>query len=145
MQMVPQLRERLKNVNADRAILRAAHYFAENRRVADEVSALQTDDLNAFFRLVIESGRSSFCYLQNIFATPDRQELSLALMLAESKLHKDGAWRVHGGGFAGTTLNFVPKRSLDSFVKEMEAVFGAHSCNVLDIRPVGPACIRLGL
>ena len=145
MQMVPQLRERLKNVNADRAILRAAHYFAENRRVADEVSALQADDLNAFLRLVIESGRSSFCYLQNIFATPDRQELSLALMLAESKLHKDGAWRVHGGGFAGTTLNFVPKRSLDSFVKEMEAVFGAHSCNVLDIRPVGPACIRLGL
>ena len=58
--------------------------------------------LNAFFRLVIESGRSSFCYLQNIFATPDRQELSLALMLAESKLHKDGAWRVHGGGFAGS-------------------------------------------
>ena len=66
-------------------------------------------------------------------------------MLAESKLREDGAWRVHGGGFAGTTLNFVPKRGLDSFVKEMEAVFGAHSCNVLDIRPVGPACIRLGL
>ena len=145
MQTLPQLRERLKDVNADRAILRAAHYFAENRRVADEVSALQADDLRAFFRLVIESGRSSFCYLQNIFATPDRQELSLALMLAESKLREDGAWRVHGGGFAGTTLNFVPKRGLDSFVKEMEAVFGAHSCNVLDIRPVGPACIRLGL
>ena len=93
---------------------------------------------------MIESGRSSFCYLQNIFATPDRQELSLALMLAESKLLENGAWRVHGGGFAGTTLNFVPKRRLESFVREMEAVFGAHSCNVLDIRPVGPACIMLG-
>ena len=144
MQSLPQLRERLKGRCGDRAVLRAAHYFAENRRVADEVAALTGDDLNTFFRLVIESGRSSFCYLQNIFAMPERQELSLALMLAETKLRGDGAWRVHGGGFAGTTLNFVPQKHLDSFVKEMEAVFGAHSCNVLDIRPVGPACIRLG-
>ena len=64
-------------------------------------------------------------------------------MLGEQKLRCDGAWRVHGGGFAGTTLNFVPQKRLDSFVAEMEAVFGAHSCNILDIRPVGPACIRL--
>ena len=51
---------------------------------------------------------------------------------------------MHGGGFAGTTLNFVPLRHLDVFIKDMEAVFGAHSCNVLAIRPVGPACIKLG-
>ena len=143
MQSLPQLREKLKGRNADRAILRAAHYFCENRRVADELSALQHDDLNEFLRLVNESGRSSFCYLQNIFATPEHQELSLALMLSEQKLSGKGAWRVHGGGFAGTTLNFVPKKQLDSYVREMEAVFGAHSCNVLDIRPVGPACITL--
>lgn len=144
MQALPQLRSQLKTPYADRAILRAAHYFAENRRVADEVAALQNDDLREFFRLVVESGRSSYCYLQNIFPTPARQELSLALMLGESKLQEDGAWRVHGGGFAGTTLNFVPLRHLDVFIKDMEAVFGAHSCNVLAIRPVGPACIKLG-
>ncbi len=145
MQALPLIRERLQGQHADRAIMRAAHYFAENRRVADEVAALKRDDLPDFLRLVIQSGRSSFCYLQNIFATTENQELSLALMLAESKLSAvGGAWRVHGGGFAGTTLNFVPKKHLNGFVRDMEAVFGAHSCNVLDIRPVGPACIVLG-
>ena len=144
MQALPQLRAQLKTPYADRAILRASHYFAENRRVVGEVAALQNDDLREFFRLVVESGRSSYCYLQNIFPTPARQELSLALMMGESKLREDGAWRVHGGGFAGTTLNFVPLRHLDVFIKDMEAVFGPHSCNVLAIRPVGPACIKLG-
>ena len=141
---LPRVRQQLKDQNADRAIMRAAHYFAENRRVSDLVCALQRDDMPAFLNLIIESGRSSFEYLQNIFATPDRQELSLALMLAQTKLHNSGAWRVHGGGFAGTTLNFVPNAMLDSFVKEMEQVFGQHSCNVLAIRPEGPACIKLG-
>ena len=97
-----------------------------------------------FLRLIIESGRSSYDYLQNVYPTPDREELSLALMLAETHLSGCGAWRVHGGGFAGTTLNFVPQRKLVGFVKDMEAVFGAHCCTVLDIRPVGPACVKLG-
>jgi len=141
---LPKIRQQLKGKNADRAIMRAAHYFAENRRVAELVCALKRNCMPDFLRLIIESGRSSFQYLQNIFATADRQELSLALMLAESKLSGVGAWRVHGGGFAGTTLNFVPADMLDSFVKEMETVFGQHSCNVLSIRPVGPACIVLG-
>jgi len=143
MEAIPQLREKLGIAHADRAVMRAAHYFAENRRVTDQVAALKNDDLGEFFRLIIESGRSSYCYLQNIFAKSDRQELSLGLMLGEQKLSGIGAWRVHGGGFAGTTLNFVPIKNLDSFVSEMEAVFGEHSCNIIDIRPVGPACIRL--
>ncbi|MBQ7867214.1 MAG: galactokinase [Clostridia bacterium] len=143
VQAIPRLREELKDQHADRAILRAAHYFAENRRATDEVAALKKDDIQEFFRLVIESGRSSFCYLQNIFPNADCQELSLALMLGEQQLAGDGAWRVHGGGFAGTTLNFVPQKHLNTFVQSMEAVFGAHSCNILDIRPVGPACIKL--
>ncbi len=143
LQAIPQLREALKGQNADRAILRAAHYFAENRRVAEEVDALQSDDLPSFLRLIIESGRSSYCYLQNVFSSANRQELALALMLGENLLCRDGAWRVHGGGFAGTTLNFVPLKRMDGFVHEMEAVFGAHSCDILDIRPVGPYCLRL--
>ena len=144
VQAIPQLRKKLGIPHADRAIMRAAHYFAENRRVAEQAAALLRDDLEEFFQLIIESGRSSYCYLQNIFARTENQELSLALMLGEQMLGKDGAWRVHGGGFAGTTLNFVPQKKLESFVRDMEAVFGAHSCNILDIRPIGPACIKLG-
>ena len=143
IQAIPQLREKLGFAHADRAIMRAGHYFAENRRVAEQVAALKNDDLQEFFRLIIESGRSSYCYLQNVFATSERQELALGLMLSEQKLTGMGAWRVHGGGFAGTTLNFVPHKKLDAFVSDMEAVFGVHCCNILDIRPIGPACIKL--
>ena len=141
---LPVVREKLDVPNVDRALLRATHFFDENRRVSDQVTALQEDNLEDFLRLVIESGRSSYCYLQNLFASPQHQELCLALMLAERRLAGKGAWRVHGGGFAGTTLNFVPTKELNSFVKEMESVFGQHCCNVLDIRPEGPACIKLG-
>lgn len=143
MQSVPMLREKLEGKNPDRAILRASHYFSENRRAEEEFEALQQDNLAEFLRLVIESGNSSFMYLQNVFSKPTGQELSLALMLAASKLRGKGAWRVHGGGFAGTTLNFVPQKELSGFVREMEAVFGARSCNVLDIRPEGAAYFDL--
>ncbi|NLO84871.1 MAG: galactokinase [Clostridiales bacterium] len=143
-QSLPAVREELKGqVNADRAIMRASHYFEENHRVAEEFAALKEDDISAFLSLIIQSGRSSFCYLQNVFASPKEQQLSLALMLAEHTLRGKGAWRVHGGGFAGTTLNFVPHKELESFVRDMDAVFGAHSCQVLSIRPIGPACVHL--
>ncbi len=143
MQSIPTLRQELKCDNPDRAILRAAHFFAENQRVTEELEALQKDDLQGFLSKVIQSGFSSFMYLQNIAAKSIGQELALALMLAENKLTGIGAWRVHGGGFAGTTLNFVPQKELDGFVKDMKAVFGAHSCNVLDIRPEGAAYLDL--
>ncbi len=143
LQSIPMLREKLAGENADRAILRAAHYFAENKRVEDELEALKQDRLEEFLRLVVHSGNSSSMYLQNIFSKPSAQELALALMLAASKLEGRGAWRVHGGGFAGTTLNFVPQKELAGFVRDMEAVFGHHSCNVLDIRPEGAAYFDL--
>ena len=140
---VPMIREALQDKNPDRSILRAAHYFAENKRVDAEVEALKQNDLEMFLTLVNQSGISSFTLLQNVFSKPDRQELSLALMLAESKLRGKGAWRVHGGGFAGTTLNFVPQNDLQAFVRDMEAVFGERCCNVLDIRPEGAAYVAL--
>ncbi|NLV57263.1 MAG: galactokinase [Clostridiales bacterium] len=142
-QLIPKLRHELKCEHPDRAILRAAHFFEENCRVMDQVEALQRDDLPAFLEKVIESGRSSFMYLQNIVSASAGQELALALMMAEKKLRGKGAWRIHGGGFAGTTLNFVPGSELEEFVKDMESAFGAHSCNVLDIRPVGAAYLNL--
>jgi len=143
MQSIPLLRERLKDHGAERAIMRAAHYFAENKRVEEELEALQNDDLPSFLRSVIESGNSSYMYLQNICSKVGGQELALALMFAERKLRGKGAWRVHGGGFAGTTLNFVPHQELEGFLQGMEAIFGEHSCCVLDIRPDGAAYLDL--
>lgn len=143
MQNLSMVRERLGKGKGDRAILRAAHFFEENRRVADMADALVNDHLPVFLQKVIESGQSSAMYLQNIFATSEGEEIALALMMADQKLRGKGAWRVHGGGFAGTTLNFVPQAELDGFVKEMSAVFGEYSCQVLDIRPEGAAVIDL--
>ena len=137
------IREKLGADKADRAILRAAHYFDENARVTDMADALQADNLPLFLQDVIESGQSSAMYLQNIFASNQSEEVALALMLADRKLKGKGAWRVHGGGFAGTTLNFVPQKELDGFVKDMNAVFGEYCCEVLDIRPEGAAVIDL--
>lgn len=140
---LPDVRSRLTVQNPERALLRAAHFFAENERVLRQFEALQQDDLPLFLQLVIESGRSSLCYLQNIFASPAHQELGLALMLSERLLKGKGAWRVHGGGFAGTTLNFVPTGDVPQFIAEMEKVFGQGSCNLLRVRPEGPHAVRL--
>jgi galactokinase len=143
LQNIPMIREKLGAGRGDRAILRAAHYFEENRRVDEMADALRADDLPRFFANVVESGRSSAMYLQNVFADGGTREVALALMLAEKKLEGKGAWRVHGGGFAGTTLSFVPLSDLVSFVKDMNAVFGENSCQPLDIRPEGAAVVDL--
>ena len=139
LQAIPELRGKV----SDRALLRSLHFFDENDRVVRQVESLERDDLGAFFWEIVCSGRSSYMYLQNVYARPEDQSLSLALALAENMLLNRGGWRIHGGGFAGTTLNFVPQRELSAFIDAMEAVFGPHSCHVLDIRPEGAAVIRL--
>ncbi len=133
---IPTLRETV----GDRAILRALHFYAENRRVAAQKSALKAGDLVSFFNGVIASGRSSFCYLQNVYTCKNLSEqgLSLALCLAEQALSgKTAAWRVHGGGFAGTIQAFVPASEVESFRATMDAALGKGRCMVLRIRPVG--------
>ena len=133
---IPALRETL----GDRAIMRALHFFAENRRVALQKAALSEGDLDRFFENVIASGRSSFCYLQNVYTSKNltEQGLSLALCLAERVLGgKKAAWRVHGGGFAGTIQAFVPTEDVETFRTTMDAAFGEGRCMVLRIRPVG--------
>ncbi len=142
-QNIPMLRKTLPLAYRDRALLRAQHFYEENERVERLVQALRQDDLPAFLEGINASGQSSMMYLQNIYATPDRQEITLALMIAQQLLAGKGAWRIHGGGFAGTTLNFVPTAMLADFVSEMESVFGQGSATVLDIRPEGASVIRL--
>ena len=107
------------------------------------MAALKEDRIEDFFRLIRESGRSSWMYLQNIYADNGDQSLSLALCMAEEMLRGTGAWRIHGGGFAGTTLNFVPLEMVDTFVETMDRTFGKGACSVLNIRPVGVARIDL--
>lgn len=133
----------LRGKVSDRAIMRAMHFFAENKRVEKQVAALERDDVPAFFREIIASGRSSFMYLQNVYARVNDQSLSLALAMAEDMLGTDGAWRIHGGGFAGTTLNFVPNDQLKDFIACMESAFGDRCCHVLNIRPVGAAVLKI--
>lgn len=129
----------LRNRFGDRAVLRAIHFFDENERVDKLVHALKTGDFAAFLGSVKESGDSSFKYLQNIYANSDvpHQCLSIALNIAEYSLHRKGACRVHGGGFAGTIQAFVPLDSLQQFKMNIEKVFGAGSCHVLSVRPIG--------
>ncbi len=134
---------RLRGQVSDRAIMRAAHFFRENSRVCRQAGALLSDDLPAFLREIRESGRSSFMYLQNVWCRPEDQSLSLALCMAEAALGDEGACRIHGGGFAGTTLNFVPLRMLDAFVGQMNETFGKDACHVLNIRPVGAYTLQI--
>lgn len=131
----------LRDKVSDRALLRAFHFIREDERVPKQVTSLKEDRIEDFLRLIIDSGRSSYLYLQNVYADPRDQSLSLALCLAEEMLREDGAWRIHGGGFAGTTLNFVPLVKVKAFTETMERTFGKDCCKVLNIRPVGAARI----
>ena len=133
---IPSLRKTV----GDRAILRALHFYAENRRVKELTEALKQNDLDAFLAGILASGRSSFCYLQNVYTCKNltEQGLSLALCLAEKTLGgKRAAWRVHGGGFAGTIQAFVPDSETENFRRVMDAALGEGCCMVRRIRPVG--------
>ncbi|MBR2907584.1 MAG: galactokinase [Clostridia bacterium] len=130
----------LRKECGDRAILRALHFFGENKRVAEQKEALKAGDLDRYFDGVKASGRSSFCYLQNVYTTKNvsEQGLSLALCLAEQYLSgKKAAFRVHGGGFAGTIQAYVPGEDVEGFRTLMDSAFGDGACVVLRIRPRG--------
>ena len=135
MQNLKKIREQC----SDRAMLRAIHYFNEVERVDAAVSALKKDDIETFKKTIIASGYSSYMYLQNVYLPKDykTQNLSLALALSEQILKGRGAWRVHGGGLAGTIQAFVPHDLLDAYKKTLCSVYGEDACFVLSIRPVG--------
>ena len=134
LQYLPKVREAV----GERPVLRALHFFAENERVDAQAAALERNDFPAFLSLIKQSGQSSYMYNQNVF-TPVRTEqpVSLALALSETLLGERGAWRVHGGGFAGTIQAFVPLDLLETYRAAIEAVFGVGSCYVLRVRPFG--------
>ena len=136
----------LKNITnlrrnvGDRAILRSLHYLRENERVCAVKNALVSSDIDAFLSTVMASGRSSFEYLQNVYTTKNVEEqgLSLALAVSEGFLSgKCAAYRVHGGGFAGTIQAFVKNEDTDEYIKLMDSVFGPGKAERFNIRPIG--------
>jgi len=132
---IPALRKKC----GDRAVLRAAHFYGENERVPKQVAALEQGDFHEFLRLVKESGRSSYMYLQNVIPAGNtaHQDVALTLALCEKYLQGKGAFRVHGGGFAGTVQAFVPNALLEDFRKGIDAALGDGACHILRIRPQG--------
>ena len=134
-QAIPELRK----VCGDRAVLRAIHFYQENARVPQQVAALREGDFDKFLNLVKQSGHSSYMYLQNVIPAgyKQHQDVAVALALCEHYLAGRGAYRVHGGGFAGTVQAFVPYDMLESFVAGVDGVLGAGACHVLSIRAQG--------
>jgi galactokinase len=132
---IPALREKC----GDRAVMRGIHQYAENKRVVQQVAALRNGDFDRFLTLIKESGHSSYMYLQNVIPAGyvAHQDVAVALGLCEHFLQGRGAYRVHGGGFAGTVQAFVPLDMLDSFKQGIENALGEGACHVLSIRPDG--------
>ncbi len=132
---IPLVREK----TGDRAVLRTIHYYNDCKRVEQQVKALECNDFDTFLKLVKESGASSFMYLQNVetFRDRSRQPVAIALAFAEHFLDGKGAFRVHGGGFAGTIQAFVPLDDVAEFKAGMDAIIGNGACRITYIRPVG--------
>lgn len=129
----------LRQQCGDRAVLRAIHFYHDNNRVLEEVKALSENQFDSFKQLVLESGLSSSQHLQNVYScsNPQEQGIPLALALCQKVLGQKGAYRVQGGGFAGTIQAFVPSALLNLFQETIEPVFGKESCHILSIRPIG--------
>ena len=132
---IPEIRKAC----GDRAVMRAIHFYQENARVPQQVAALRAGDFEKFLQLVKQSGYSSYMYLQNVIPAGYKahQDVAVTLALAEHYLGGRGAYRVHGGGFAGTIQAFVPYDILDAFVAGIDSALGAGACHVLSIRPQG--------
>ena len=133
----------IRKACGDRAFLRAIHFVLDNERAQKEAAALQSGDFDKFLKLVKASGESSYMYLQNISVegAVENQAVGVALSLCDVLLDGRGAFRVHGGGFAGTVQAFVPLDMLDSFKSTVESAIAPGCCHVLSIRPVGGAVI----
>lgn len=135
MNHIKEVREKTN----DRAVLRAIHYFEESKRAVQEANLLLKDDFEGFLKVLNESGRSSYMYLQNVYCTgtPTQQPVCMVLAMCDYLLKGRGGYRVHGGGFAGTIQAFVPIDMLETFKSSMEDLLGEGKCHILSIRPIG--------
>ena len=128
----------------DKAFLRAVHFAGENQRVFEAAQSIRERDLAGFLGYITASGNSSSKYLQNVYTikAPDEQGLSVALAASEGYLaDKNGACRLHGGGFAGTIQAFVERQHVAEYAQLMDSIFGAGACHVLFVREDGAAAL----
>jgi galactokinase len=134
-QAIPALRKTC----GDRAVLRAIHFYQEDQRVPLACEALRQGDFDRFLSILRQSGYSSYMYLQNVSpaGAVRQQDMAITLALCEHYLEGTGAYRVHGGGFAGTCQAFVPYEKLERFRAGIDGVLGEGACHVLSIRPQG--------
>ena len=125
----------LRKETGDRAVLRAIHFFNENKRVQLQVRALRNDNFDAFLHYVNESGMASWTLLQNVIPAGyiEKQDMALTIALCQQLLAGEGAVRIHGGGFAGTALAFVPNEKFEQFKTAIEAALGSGCCHKLAI------------
>lgn len=130
----------------DRSVLRALHFFEENKRVENMVKALKEDRFDVFLENITASGNSSWKWLQNCFTNSNYQEQGITVALALTELFiaekQKGACRVHGGGFAGVIMAMLPNEIVDEYIAYIEKAMGEGSAYRMSIRPYGAICMN---
>lgn len=138
--------QKVREYAGDRSVLRALHFFEENKRVEAEVAALKEDRFDDFLKNITASGNSSWKWLQNCFTNSNYQEQGITVALALTELFiaekQAGACRVHGGGFAGVIMALLPNEIVDEYVAYMEKAFGEGNVYRMSIRPYGAVCVN---
>lgn len=144
-QVIDRISE-VREACGDRAVLRALHFFEENKRVETEVAALRENDFGTFLAAITDSGNSSWKWLQNCFTNHSCQEQGITVALALTELFlkekKCGACRVHGGGFAGVIMAMIPEEYAEEYAAYMERALGESNVYPMSIRPYGAVCIN---
>ena len=136
----------IRKFAGDRSVLRALHFFEENKRVEAEVKALKENRFQDFLKNITASGNSSWKWLQNCYTTSSCQEQGITVTLALTELFIEekgrGACRVHGGGFAGVIMAMLPNDLVDEYIKYIEKAAGEGSAYRMSIRPYGAVCVN---
>ena len=136
----------LRAYAGDRSVLRALHFFEENKRVEAEVKALKENCFGDFLDGITASGNSSWKWLQNCYTNSNVQEQGISIALALTEMFiaekKRGACRIHGGGFAGVIMAMLPNDLVDEYVAYIEKAMGEGSAYRMSIRPYGAICVN---
>ncbi len=136
---IPALRKKV----SERAILRACHFYEENERVDAAAEALKTGRTANFLAAIEASGKSSLNCLQNCFVPgSSEQPVTLAIHISD-RIIRDGAVRVHGGGFAGTVLAYLADREVAGYVDAMRKLFGQENVFTANVRKYGATRLQM--
>ncbi|WP_077609406.1 galactokinase [Clostridium sp. Marseille-P2415] len=138
--------EEVRAFAGDRSVLRALHFFEENKRVEAEITALKENRFEDFLKNITASGDSSWKWLQNCFTNTSYQEQGITIALALTELFlaekKKGACRIHGGGFAGVIMTMLPNELVDEYISYIEKAMGQGNAYRMSIRPYGAICFN---